>query len=86
MLGELCGKGWTVVEPPEIEDDENTVARYNDEPIKSGFLMERIEDSETVFHAKYRSGQYDLEVKVDYEIGRGQVKVQEAEGYDEDEQ
>jgi len=82
MLGELCGAGWTIVEPPDISDGESVVARYNGEPIKAGFLMERVEDTETMFHARYRSGQYDLEVKVDYEIGRGQVRVTEAEGYE----
>lgn len=84
MLGKLEGDGWTVVEPPLETDGDSVVARKNGEPIKAGFLMDKLEDSETVFHAVYRSGQYDLEIKIDFEIGRGQVKVVEADGYKHD--
>jgi len=72
-----------MVEPPLERDGESVVARFNGEPVKAGFLMDVIEESETTFHSQYRSGQYDLEVKIDFDIGRGQVKVTEAEGYDE---
>lgn len=71
-----------MVEPPEPQDGESVVARFDGEPIKAGFLMDIIEESETTFHSLYRSGQYDLEVKIDFEIGRGQVRVMEAEGYE----
>lgn len=81
MLSELAGRGWLMVEPPLDRDGESVVARYNGQPIKAGFLMERVEDSEQCTHLAYRSGRYDLEVKVDFEIGRGQVRVEEAEGY-----
>jgi len=81
-LSELVGRGWVMVEPPRDEDGESTVARFDGEPVKSGFLLERIEDTADVIHTKYRSGKYDLEVKVDFDIGRGQVKVEEAEGYE----
>lgn len=81
MLSELVGRGWVMVEPPTDEDGESTVARFNGEPIKSGFLLERIEDTADVIHTKYRSGKYDLEVKVDFEVGRGMVCVTEADGY-----
>ena len=83
MLSKLEGKGWTMVEPPLERDGESVVARFNGEPVKAGFLIDVIEESETTFHSQYRSGQYDLEVKIDFDIGRGQVKVTEAEGYDE---
>jgi len=83
MLSKLEGKGWTMVEPPLERDGESVVARFNREPVKAGFLMDVIEESETTFHSQYRSGQYDLEVKIDFDIGRGQVKVTRAEGYDE---
>ncbi len=83
MLHKLEGNGWTMVEPPLERDGESVVARFNGEPVKAGFLMDVIEESESTFHSQYRSGQYDLEVKIDFEIGRGQVKVTEAEGYDE---
>lgn len=81
MLSELAGDGWTMVEPPRREDGESVVARYNGEPIKAGFLMERVKDSEDEIHFRYRSGQYDLDVKVDFEVGRGMVRVTEADGY-----
>jgi hypothetical protein len=83
MLGKLEGNGWTMVEPPLERDSESVVARWNGEPVKAGFLMDVIEESQTTFHSLYRSGRYDLEVKIDFEIGRGQVRVEEAEGYDE---
>jgi len=83
MLSKLEGKGWTMVEPPLERDGESVVARFNGEPVKAGFLIDVIEESETTFHSQYRSGQYDLEVKIDFDIGRGQVKVTRAEGYDE---
>jgi len=82
MLSELEGSGWTVVEPPEPMDEESVVARFDGDPIKAGFLMEVVEDDADTMHTKYRSGQYDLEVKIDFEIGRGQVRVMEAEGYE----
>lgn len=82
MLGELVGRGWVMVEPPLERDSESTVARFNGQPINAGFLMERVEDSDDLVHMRYRSGKYDLDVKVDFDIGRGQVKVEEAEGYD----
>lgn len=80
-LKNLCGEGWTLVEPPLPGDDEFVVARYGGEPIKAGFLIERLMDSEDEFHARYRSGQYDLDVKIDFEVGRGMVRVEEADGY-----
>jgi len=81
MLGKLEGNGWTMVEPPLERDSESVVARWNGEPVKAGFLMNVIKESQTTFHSLYRSGRYDLEVKIDFEIGRGQVKVEEAPGY-----
>lgn len=80
-LSDLDGRGWVVVEPPLPEDGESVVARLNGDAIKAGFLMERISDEDDLLHVKYRSGRYNLEVKVDFEIGRGQVKVERAEGY-----
>lgn len=84
VLSELAGQGWVPVEPPLLEDEETVVARYDGKPVKAGFKMETVEDSPELFHAKYRSGSYDLEVKVDFDIGRGQVKAEEADGYDSD--
>jgi hypothetical protein len=83
MLSELAGKGWTVVDPPEPMDDSSVVARHNGEPIKAGVMMEELQDSPDVAHLLYRSGKYDLEVKIDFDIGRGQVKVERADGYED---
>lgn len=82
MLAELSGEGWTRAEPPLRRDGENVVARIDGKKIKAGFLTERIEDSEDMFHVKYRTGKYDLEVKVDFVSGNGRVRVEEADGYD----
>lgn len=82
MLGELVGEGWMMVDPPALGDGENVVARYDGTPIKTGFMMSKEADTEDMFHAIYRSGQYNLDVKVDFQIGRGQIKVTRADGYD----
>lgn len=82
MLGELAGKGWQIAEPPLRQDGESIVARIDGEPIKAGFLTEKVQDSGEVFHAVYRSGPYDLEVKVDFVSGHGKIRVEEATGYD----
>lgn len=81
MLSELAGQGWTLAEPPRESDEESVVARVKNEPIRSGFLTERVEDTEDSLHVKYRTGRYDLEVKVDFVSGHGQVRVEEAPGY-----
>lgn len=80
-LGKLEGSGWVMVDPPNYTDEDSVVARYNGEPIKAGFLTERIKDTDSEIHFRYRSGQYDLDVKIDFDIGRGSVKVERAEGY-----
>lgn len=84
MLQELEGAGWTMVEPPRDGDSESVIARHNGEPVKKGFLMNVIEDTRSTFHSQYRSGRYDLEVKIDFDIGRGRVRVERAEGYDDE--
>ena len=80
-LSELSGNGWVVVEPPARMDGESVVARYQGEPVKAGFLTERLKETESEIHFRYRSGQYDLDVKIDFDLGRGQIRVEEAEGY-----
>lgn len=81
MLNKLEGKGWTLVQPPDDYDEPSVVARYNGEPIRAGFTMEEREgDNEMYF--KFRSGQYDVELKVDFEVAHGQIKVTKAEGYE----
>lgn len=82
MLSELAGTGWTLAKPPQPEDDENVVARVDGDPIRAGFLIERVTDADDKLHVKYRTGKYDLEVKLDLVSGHGQVRVEEAEGYD----
>lgn len=82
MLSELEGSGWTMAEPPEPTDGNSVVARVNGKPIKAGLLVEKKSDTSDEFHAVYRSGKYDLDVKVDFIGGHGQVRVEEASGYD----
>lgn len=81
-LAELAGNGWTVVQPPEPTDEQSVVGRYNGEPIKGGVRTAVKADTESAAHYQYRSGKYDLEVKIDFDIGRGMIRVAEAEGYD----
>lgn len=80
-LSKLEGKGWFAVEPPEPQDEDSVVARYNGEPVKAGFLTERVKDAEDEVYYRYRSGAFDLDVKIDFLIGQGQIRVQRAEGY-----
>lgn len=82
MLGSLEGRGWVAAQPPLRTDGESVVARFDGEPVKAGFLMDVLTETESTFHAKYRSGKYDLEVKVDYNASMGYVRVNEADGYD----
>lgn len=72
-----------MADPPRRTDSESVVARIDGEPVRSGFLIEKYEDSDEQFHARYRTGSYDLDVKIEFDIGRGQIRVSEAEGYDE---
>lgn len=83
MLSELVDRGWVMVDPPETTDAPSAVARHNGDQIKAGFKIDTIEDSESEMHTVYRSGKYDLEVKIDFDIGRGQVRVMEADGYED---
>jgi hypothetical protein len=80
-LAELCEKGWVIVEPPARTDTASVVARYDGEPIKAGFRTDTIADTESEVHYRYRTGQYDVDVKIDFDIGKGQVKVERAQGY-----
>jgi len=81
-LGELCGEGWTFIEPPEPSDEASVIGRCDGEKIRAGVRTETVTDSNSEMHYRYRSGQYDLDVKIDFDIGRGQVKVERAEGYE----
>jgi len=81
VLSEMMGSGWLMVEPPEEQDEPSVIARYKGKPIKAGFMKGIVQDNESVFHAVYRSGYYDIEAKIDFDIGRGQLKVTRADGY-----
>jgi len=81
MLQTLEGKGWEMVEPPDESDEPSVVGRYNNQPIKAGILMEKLVDARDELHYRYRSGRYDLDVKIDFDIGRGMVRVERAAGY-----
>ena len=81
MLQEIAGNGWTVIEPPAEKDEPSVVGRYNNQPIKAGILMEKLVDARDELHYRYRSGRYDLDVKIDFDIGRGMVRVERAAGY-----
>ena len=83
VLNELKGRGWTDVQPPALNDDQSVIARFDGEPIKAGFRVETLEDNGSVLHEKFRTGCYDLEVKLFQGANKisGQVKVEEADGY-----
>jgi hypothetical protein len=81
MIDNLTGNGWATVEPPEPNDEPSVIARYKGEPIKGGVLMETIEDSPDLIHSRYRTGPYNIDVKVDFEIGRGQARIEKVDSY-----
>lgn len=81
MLNKIEGEGWKMVEPPKKHDAESVIARLNGNAIKAGVLIERIEDNSSSFHSMYRSGCFNVEIKIDFDIGRAQVRVDRAEGY-----
>ena len=81
-LGELCGDGWVLVEPPMEHDSQHVVARYNGKAVKAGLLIDIIEDLRDVFHACYRTGCYDLDVRIHFDIGRGEIRVNKVSSYD----
>lgn len=69
------------MEPPRERDEESVVGRVNGEPLRAGFKVEEdVGESESYF--KFRSGQYDLEVKIDFDVGRGQARISLADGYE----
>lgn len=81
MLDELEGNGWIHVEPPKRTDEQSVVARYKGNPIKAGFTIDEDSGDDEVY-MKFRSGKYDIELKLDLGIGRGQVRVEGADGYE----
>lgn len=81
MLKELAGSGWVLVDPPLDRDPSSVIARYKGEPIKAGFTMEE-DEAEDELYFKFRSGRYDMELKVDFNVGHGQLRVNEADGYE----
>ena len=85
MLSDLCERGWVVAQPPREEDDSSVIARVQGEPVKAGFKIETVKNDDQIVHERFRSGQYDVSLKIDYMIGRSQLRVDRAEGYDADE-
>ena len=81
-LAELCGEGWKFVTMPEATDEASVIARYGGEPIRAGVRTETVTDTQSEMHLRYRTGQYDLDIKIDFDIGRGQAKVERADGYE----
>jgi len=83
LLNELAGAGWKNVQAPHSVDDESVIARWQGEPIKAGFETETVEESDAVFHKKFRTGCYDMELRL-YSTphsASGEIKVEEADGY-----
>ena len=77
-LAKLCGEGWTFVTMPETTDEASVIARYGGEPIRAGVRTETVTDTQSEMHLRYRTGQYDLDIKIDFDIRRGMIRVTEA--------
>lgn len=89
-LKALEGKGWVKAEPPGLESEPSVIAEVDGEEIKAGFERKDspIEESKTCIHRKFRTGCYDVEVKITSGDGEvvmeGYIKVDRAEGYEQD--
>ena len=81
MLQQLEGRGWVQASPPLDVDENSVIARHKGRPIKAGFTMEEREGDGEMY-CKFRSGKYDVELKLDLAVGQGQLRVEEASGYD----
>lgn len=82
MLSTLEGEGWTLVQAPRKDDESNVIGRYDGEPIKTGVMIEKVKQTEFEERTVFRSGKYNLEVWLDFDIGRARVQVERAEGYE----
>lgn len=83
QLKNICGAGWQTVQPPLPVDESSVIARCNGQPIRAGFEVETLEDTENVMHKKFRTGCYDIELRL-YSGARtasGELKVERADGY-----
>lgn len=81
MLSELEGRGWLLAELPTRTDSETVLARYDGEQINAGLIRkEREVHSDSYYLA--RSGKFDVHVKQHWDIGKAQIQVERAEGYD----
>lgn len=85
-LKQLAGRGWIRAEPPSIDAKESVVAVVDGTEIKAGFERKDspIVDSPQRIHRLFRSGQYDLEVRLETTSDmamEGFVKVERADGY-----
>lgn len=82
MLSELVGKGWMLAKPATPDDDESVIGWVKEQPIKAGLELATLRDTEYETHKVYRSGQYDIFVKEDFEIARTQVCVEQSDDYE----
>jgi len=86
-LKELAGRGWIQAEPPRFDDEESVVALVNGEPVRAGFERTEspLEDTPSRIHRAFRSGRYDLEVRLETTSDmamEGFVRVERADGYE----
>jgi len=87
-LKELAGRGWIPAEPPMIDHEPSVVAMVDGQPIRAGFERKNspIVNTRTEIHRKFRTGQYDLDVRIETPDGEivaaGYIKVERADGYE----
>lgn len=89
VLKELEGLGWQPLDPSTDEQElseKRVIGNYKGEPITVGFRIEEVEfEQGECLHEVYRTGRYDVHLKIETlgeGLAQGQVKVEEADGYD----
>lgn len=92
VLKQLAGRGWQRLDPTTEEQemsDERIIGNYKGQPITVGFQIEEVDfEQGEHLHEIYRTGRYDVHLKIETlggSMAQGQVKVEEADGYDTDE-
>lgn len=87
VLNEIAGDGWVEADPPSLDADSSVVAVVDGEPVKMGTTATTIREDKSCVHRRFRTGPYDVDVKIESADGQialaGHVKVEYVDDYNE---